>query len=311
MTGAAGFVGAALVRRLLDDGLRVTAWVRPGSDTWRLDGLDVAVEAVDLTDHAAVAGLAARTRPDWVFHLAAHGAYSWQRDEDRIRAVNFTGTAALADACVAAGVEVLVNAGSSSEYGFKDHPPREDELCEPNSAYAAAKAEASAYLQTLGRSSHLRATTLRLYSVYGPWEEPKRLVPTLVVRGLRGELPPLVGPETARDFVYVDDVCEAFVRAAGASDPEPAIYNVGSGRQTTIAEIVETARAVLGIDAEPDWGSMEGRSWDTDVWVSDPTRIRTALGWEATTALARGLELTADWLQTQPALLERYQQEIG
>lgn len=291
--------------------MRVVAWARPGSDLWRLDGLDIEMEQVDLTDASAVAQSVARSQPDWVFHLAAHGAYSWQRDEARIRAVNVGGVTALAEACVETGVGVLVNAGTSSEYGFKDHAPSEDEPCEPNSAYAAAKAEATAHLQAVGAASNLRVTTLRLYSVYGPWEEPRRLVPTLIVRGLDGELPPLVGPETARDFVYVDDVCEAFVRAAAAGSDVPAVYNVGSGRQTTIAEVVETARAVVGIDAEPVWGTMEGRSWDTDVWVADPSRIRSSLGWKATTDLARGLDLTAAWLRSDRTLLERYREEIG
>ena len=78
---------------------------------------------------------------------------------------------------------------------------------------------------------------LRLYSAYGPWEEPDRLVPTLLGKALAGELPPLVSPRVARDFVHVDDVCEVFVTLrVRAHRP---LYNVGSGRQTTIAEIVE------------------------------------------------------------------------
>src|SRR5262249_43082629 len=144
----------------------------------------------------------------------AHGAYTWQTDRERILGVNFFGLRNLLEACRETGVEVLVNAGSSSEYGAKDHAPTEDEAPEPNSDYAVAKAAATMLAGHLGRSGPTRVVALRLYSAYGPWEEPARLVPRLVAFGLRGELPPLVSPELARDFVYVDDVTDAFVLAA-------------------------------------------------------------------------------------------------
>lgn len=285
VTGAGGFVGANLVRRLLADGRRVVGLVRPGSDTWRLEGLDVEVVEADVRESVPGGfGL--------VFHLATHGAYSWQDDEAAIRETNILGTRN----ALSAGERVVV-AGSSSEYGLKGHAPGEEEPLGPNSAYAAAKAAATAHALERG------AVALRLYSVYGPWEEPNRLVPTLLAHGLRGELPPLVSPTIARDFVHVDDVCEAFVRAEGA---EPGrVYNVGSGRQTTVAEIVEAVRALLGLEAEPQWGSMPDRGWDTETWVSNPQRIRDELGWEARIGLEDGLRQTLDWLRSE-APKERY-----
>jgi dolichol-phosphate mannosyltransferase len=148
--------------------------------------------------------------------------------------------------------------------------------------------------------------TLRLYSVYGPYEEPGRLVPTLVARGLSGQLPPLVDPRTARDFVYVDDVSDAFVRAAEAEVEPGAVFNIGSGSQTTLAELVDAARRVLAVDAEPDWGTYAARAWDTDSWVSDPRRAGRELGWRAETSIDVGLGLTANWMRSSPACAERY-----
>lgn len=131
---------------------------------------------------------------------------------------------------------------------------------------------------------------MRLYSAYGPWEEPKRLIPTLVRAGLRGELPPLVNPDVARDFVYMEDVCEAFALAASAHLPERgAVYNVASGTQTTLRELVDLARRVFGITAQPDWGSMEERDWDTTTWVGDPSKIGSQLGWRPRVSLEEGL----------------------
>jgi dolichol-phosphate mannosyltransferase len=289
VTGAGGFVGANLVRRLLLDGRQVTALVRPGSDCWRLDGLDLEVVAADLREPASIPkGF------DLVFHLAAHGAYSWQDDEARVRETNVVGTEHVLEA---AGDGRVVMAGSSSEYGLKDHPPSEDEPLEPNSPYAETKAEATA------RALDQGAVVMRLYSAYGPWEEPDRFVPTLLARGLAGRLPPLVSPRVARDFVHVDDVCAAFVLGAAAAPGR--VYNVGSGRQTTVAEVVELAHRLLDLDVEPDWGSMPDRAWDTETWVSNPARIRTELGWEARIGLEEGLRRTLDWLRDE-APRERY-----
>src|SRR5205807_1806487 len=182
ITGAGGFIGAALARRLLGEGVALTLAVRPGGDPWRVEGLreEAEVVALDLRDESAVAALVRDRRPDWVFHLAAHGAYSWQSDARRIAETNLLGTIALADACAAVDVEALVHAGSSSEYGPKDHPPAESEALAPDSAYAVATAAATHYCAHVARSRDLAAVTLRLYSAYGPWEEPRRLVPTLL-----------------------------------------------------------------------------------------------------------------------------------
>jgi UDP-glucose 4-epimerase len=188
-----------------------------------------------------------------------------------------------------------VHAGTSSEYGETDHAPIEDERLEPNSHYAVTKAAAT-YLCALAAGSGLTVATLRLYSAYGPWEEPGRLMPTVVMRGLAGELPPLVDPRTPRDLVFVDDVCDAFVRAAMAAFPAAhRIYNVGSGRQATIGEIVALVCERLAIEAEPEWGSYAPRDWDTAVWVAQPRRAADELGWSATTSLRDGIDRTVDW----------------
>ena len=308
MTGGGGFVGANLVRRLLRDGHAVVAVVRPGSDRWRLAGLAAEVREVELAETAEVERVVEEIRPEWVFHLAAHGAYSSQRDRRRMFRTNVDGVVNLVDACEAVGIEAFVSTGSSSEYGFKNDPPSESTWLEPNSDYAVTKAAATLFCRHAARSRGLPITTLRLYSVYGPYEEPTRFVPTLIAHALRAELPPLVSPDTARDFVHVDDVVEAYLLAArAATRAEGAVYNVGSGVQTTIREAVETARRVLGVTAEARWGTMPGRSWDTTAWVADSRLIRQSLAWRPRLDFGAGLRATADWLEAAPsALRARY-----
>ncbi len=302
LTGATGFIGANLARRLLADGHEVWLFVRPGCSSWRIDNIrdDVRVCEVDLQNEAGVGASVRQVRPEWVFNLAAHGAYPWQSDLRSMLMTNLFGTVNLLEAAVSTGIEAFIQTGTSSEYGAKDHSAPETEWLEPNSHYAVTKASATLFCRYTGQSTGLGVRTLRLYSVYGPWEEPTRLMPTLVIRGLRGELPKLVSPETARDFVYVDDVVDACITAAAAGGQEPGVvYNVGTGHQTSLREMVELVRAEMGITVEPVWDSMAPRTWDTDVWVADCGRIRTELGWQPRFGLAEGFRLLYRWLCDQ------------
>ncbi len=309
VTGAEGFLGANLVRHLSAAGHEVIALSRPGGNSWRLEEIqrEVRILELDLRETAAIGEAVTAIEPQWVFHLAAHGAYSWQTDVEAMIEVNVSATAALLAAARAAAVEAFVNVGSSSEYGLKGHPPREDEWLEPNSYYAVTKA-AGSHLTALAAGDGLPAVTLRLYSIYGPWEDPGRLIPALVREATRGRLPSLVAPDTARDFVYVGDCCEALLRAAqrGAPGGSGATLNVGSGRQTRLDELVELARRALGVTALPEWSTMEGRGWDTNVWVSDPSAAFERIGWRASTGIGEGLARTAEWLRERPWLWKRY-----
>lgn len=308
VTGGGGFVGAALTRRLVAEGHEVTAWTAPGSDRWRLADLAdaPALVEVDLRDADGVSAALAQARPEWVFHLGAHGGYSWQTDRRRIFATNLEGTINVLEAAGRVGAEAVLCAGSSSEYGAKDHAPAESELPEPNSDYAVAKAAATLYASFLGRERGLPVATLRLYSVYGPFEEPARLIPALIVAGRRGELPPLAPASTARDFVYVDDVVDAFLLAARCGVEPGEVLNVGSGAETTLAQAVDALRTLFRIDAEPVFGSLAARDWDTPRWVADPARIGARLGWMATVPFAEGIARTAAWLEGRPDLWSRY-----
>jgi dolichol-phosphate mannosyltransferase len=170
------------------------------------------------------------------------------------------------------------------------------------------KLAATLFCRYTAQSRAVHLPTLRLYSVYGPYEEPARLIPRLIAHGLKGELPPLVNRSVARDYVYVDDVTDAYLLAATArGDVEPgAIYNVGTGVQTSLEEAVETARRVLSIRSEPRWASMPEREWDTNIWVADNRKIKDALGWQPQYSFEQGFRLTVEWLRASPALSSFY-----
>jgi len=300
VTGASGFVGANLVRRLLKDGHEAHLLLRPSHQSWRLEEIagDVHLHEADLQDSDGVRRVVLTAQPDWVFHLAAYGAYPDQTSLPHMVATNLLGCATLVDACAETGVESFVYAGSSSEYGFKDHAAVEHEVLEPNSHYAITKAAATHYCQCVALERNLNAVTVRLYSIYGPFEEPSRLIPTLILHGLRGMLPPLASPATGRDFVYVDDAVDAMLQVAAApSIQRGAIYNICTGVQSTLADVVAVGRKLMKISAEPVWSTMPDRSWDTDRWVGSPHRIEKEIGWRAQTMLEEGLKKTIRWFK--------------
>jgi len=310
VTGGTGFVGANLVRRLIRDGHQPALLVRRGSASWRTDAIrdQITWHEVNLGDLAAVVAELERIRPTWVFHLAAHGAYSWETDVAQMIQTNVVGTANLLEAAIRVGAEAFVHAGSSSEYGRQDHAPSETEPVVPDTPYGITKAAATALCGAAAQGRETRVRTLRLYSVYGAFEDPRRLLPSLIVHGGRGYFPPLVGPGTARDFVYVDDAVEAFVLAAQDKVSEPgAIYNIGTGVQTTVGDAVDTARRVMAIEGKPVWGSMAARAWDTDTWVADPRKSNLVLGWSPRHSFEDGLTRMVSWLHGDPVMRQRYE----
>ncbi len=299
MTGAAGFVGANLVRRLVTLGVPVHVLVPAGADLWRLTDLlsRVAVHDVDLADRSAVDRAVAVARARTIFHFAAHGAYSHQTDVTRIFRSNVEGTINLVEASTTVGFDAFIHSGTSSEYGIKSVPMREDMLLEPNSAYAVTKAAATLYGRHLAVSRDLPIVTLRLFSVYGAWEEPGRFMPTLLAHLLEGRLPPLVSPETARDFIHVDDVIDACLLAAERSPRGGAILNVGTGVQRTVRDAVNAAMAIANVHVAPVWASMAARSWDATTWVADPSEAEKVLGFRARHDLATGLANMFTWMR--------------
>ena len=308
ITGCTGFVGANLAKRLVNDGHNVHLFVRQEYKDWRIKNIlpYVQIHRINLLDLELLRNIVAGIRPDWVFHLAAYGAYSWQGDLSLAVQTNFLGTVNLVEACRSAGFEVFINTGSSSEYGFKDHAPVETEGVDPNSYYAVTKASATLFCRYTAKRYNLYIPTLRLYSVYGPYEEPNRLIPTIILHGLKDLLPPLVDPEIGRDYVYMRDVEQAYLLLASQSvEMSGEIYNLGTGIQTSLREVVNVARRVFNLSVEPQWGTMPKREWDTTIWKANNANLLGA-GWQPEFTFEQGFRLTVDWFQNHPELLKHY-----
>ncbi|ARP84078.1 epimerase [Bordetella genomosp. 8] len=298
VTGASGFIGANLFKRIAARRNDVYAAVRRDRN-WRLaDVKEDQIVAVDLNDYASVQNLVNTVRPQTVLDCAAYGAYSFEEDQTLIYQTNFLSAVNFIEALAKSGVAAFVHAGSSSEYGTNCTAPAEDGVCEPNSPYAVSKVAIAQYMQYMGRYRSFPCVNLRLYSVYGPLEDTSRLLPNIVRQGLQGKYPALVNPDTSRDFVYIDDVCAAFIMAAVRM--HPGLYgeniNIGAGKKFTIADLAALAKQVFAIPGEPVFSTMQARKWDLADWYSDPSKAWEQLGWKATTGMEEGLRATAAWI---------------
>ena len=300
LTGAGGFIGAVLCRRLLADGHDVHLVLKASSSPWRLSDVleQVRVHRVDLRDEAEVARAVLEVKPEVVYHLATHGAYPTQVDADGIIQVNILGTWNLLKALSKVELEVFVNTGSSSEYGFKEFAMRETDVLEPNSYYAVAKCAQTLLCQHVAKTDKRPIATFRIFSAYGPYEEPSRLVPTLIRNCLEGKDLSLVAPETARDFVYVDDVVDAYLRLDMLAKLRGEIVNIGTGVQSTIRQVVGHVLEHTGAQVACHWGGMAARIWDASTWVADCTRSGRLLGWRPATSLSDGIARTVAWTRS-------------
>jgi dolichol-phosphate mannosyltransferase len=130
-------------------------------------------------------------------------------------------------------------------------------------------------------------------------EDSSRLIPNLIRSGLAGEYPELVDPRVSRDFVYVDDVTDAFVTIAGDVDDRNfgESFNIGTGAKTTIGDLAVIARDLFGLEQEPRY-TMPNREWDLSDWYSDPSKVSERFGWQARTQVREGLSLTIEWYRT-------------
>ncbi|MBI4776146.1 MAG: NAD-dependent epimerase/dehydratase family protein [Deltaproteobacteria bacterium] len=298
--GASGFVGANLfhsLRRIRED---VFASSRnPGTSRRLRYARDEDLVCVDVTDSGSVDQALRRIRPETLFHLSAYGAYSWQADARSIHETNYIGLFNVLQTLRDIGCTAMVHAGSSSEYGLNCMRPDESSELIPNSDYAVSKVSCSFLIKYYGQVLELPCVHLRLYSVYGPWEERNRLVPTLVSSALKGQWPPLAERNISRDFVYVDDCTRAFTKAAVTickTDPGLSV-NIASGIKTTLEEVAETAKEVFALPSEPQFDSMPVRKWDLPDWYGNPRLALEKMGWQSKIGFREGLHLCARWEQ--------------
>jgi nucleoside-diphosphate-sugar epimerase len=306
ITGATGFVGSNLVRRYLGQGADVSINVRRSSDTWRIADIlkDVNIVPVDITDYEKLKSSLKEIRPGFIFHTATYGGSAHQNISEKIVASNITGTINLLRSCRGLPVDLLVNTGSSSEYGIKNLPMKESSLLEPVTEYGVSKAAATLYCQTFAVSEKIPVITLRLFSPFGPYEQKSRLIPSVILAALRKINPKISSRHFVRDFIFMNDVLDAYDAALNLKNPTGKIFNIGSGTQNSVGEVVDMIIRLLGKEVSYDVGIPQVWKNEPVIWQADIEKAKSELGWEPKYSLEQGLLATINWFKGHKGLYE-------
>lgn len=294
VTGGAGFIGSHLVDALLERGHGVH--VVDDHSTGRRENLAAGAELheLDIRDERT-ASVVTEVRPEVIFHLAAQSDVGTSvarpvHDAD----VNVVGTVRVLEAARAVGARVVFTSTGGAIYGECVRPAREDDERRPASPYAASKLSGEEYLATWNRLHGTSHVVCRLANVYGARQQPKLeggVVAIFLDRLRDGREVEIFGDgEQTRDFVFVGDVVEALLAAASA--PAAGLFNVGTGIETSILELLRLCG--LAADREQQPRLSPARPGDLLRSVLDPGRARSELGWQATTSLPDGLARTWD-----------------
>ena len=307
VTGAAGFIGANLVRGLLKENkYEIHILTRKSSNLWRLKDIysKIIDHKVDILDRKRLFEIIKEINPKKVCHLAIYGGYPFQRDDKKIIDTNFTGTVNLLDALNGIEYDCFINTGSSSEYGEKKEPMKESDVCEPNTVYGVAKTASTMYCNYIANSENRNIGTLRLFSIYGDYEEKGRLVTTLFTDLINQKNVKLGNPDAVRDFVYVEDVVNAYkIILKNPHKLKGKIYNICSNKQTSVKEMAEKIKKELSSVGELEYASITGRSFDSTTWLGDNTLFNLEYNWIPMT-VDKGIKKSAEWFKKNIELYE-------
>ena len=297
ITGATGFIGANLVRHFVSKKIKVNIILRKNSNKWRIKDIIDKTNSfnVDLKDEKKLQQIIKVIKPKTIFHLAAHGAYSYQNDFKSIKDTILDGTINLINACKKYNFNIFINTGSSSEYGFKKKKMSEKNILVPNSYYSVFKSSSTLYCQFESLKSDLPIITIRPFHVYGPYEEPTRLIPTLIRELIQNKKSKLVSPKISRDLIYIDDVINFYIMIAKKNNLRGEIFNLGFGKKVTIKEIYNYIKKITNSKVSSKWNSLSNRSWDQTHWYSDMSHTKKKLDWSPKVNYKIGLYKTLTW----------------
>ena len=312
VTGAAGFIGSRLVQRLVESGAQVSVFIRYtsrpefGNLTFLSPEVFHQIEIIrgDLEDHAAVDK--AINDVDFVFHMGALISipYSYVHPVETIR-TNVLGTLNVLEACRQRKVK-LIHTSTSEVYGSALRIPiDEGHPLQAQSPYSASKIGADKLVESYYRSFDVQSVTVRPFNTYGPGQSNRAVIPTIITQALTSRQIYLGNLAARRDFTYLDDTVEGFIKAASVSKWDGQVYNLGTGYDVTIADVAQKIFDHLQIQPEIiiDQERMRPEKSEVLHLVSDNTKARQELGWEPRVKLGEGLATTIEWVKDH---LDRY-----
>ncbi|WKZ36503.1 MAG: NAD-dependent epimerase/dehydratase family protein [Anaerolineales bacterium] len=304
ITGGAGFIGSALAHRLIAEGHQVS--VVDNLSTGKQANIPQEAEFVeyDLAKADCLNHLPAG-KFDAVCHLAAQssGPASIEMPYYDLQ-VNAASTLLLSRWCLKNNTSRFLYASSMTVYGNKHASPvSEDAVCEPIAYYGVSKL-ASEHLLRLASLEGLQATSFRMFSVYGPGQNlgnmKQGMASIFMAYLLRGEEVPVTGPlERFRDFIYIDDVIDAWINALNMKQTPSPIYNLGTGKATTVRELLKTLMDAMRLDKNHPIKELPGSAFDQFGLTANISLAEKELNWKPKMGLSDGLRKMAAWAKKE------------
>ncbi len=302
VTGASGFVGSHLINRLIQLPATVHCIRRSDSSNSRLNQKsdNLFFHDVDITNFKQVKSLLLKINPQAIFHLANQGVYGGFENDPAITfEVNLTGTINMLQASKNISYSLFVNTGSSAEYGSKTQKMKESDSCFPHGAYATAKLAGTLYAESFARLHNKPVVTLRLFSPYGPDDDPRRLIPFVVKKALQNELIKIGSKKPVRDFIFIDDVIDAYIHCLLYKNTVAGeILNIGSGMQYSVGDVVDTVLTLTKSKSKVSFDRTIKRN-ESQVWQADISKAKNLLSWQPKISFASGLKKTISWYQDE------------
>ena len=298
LTGATGFIGSHLTRLLVDRGEEVSVIVKPSSSRWRIADVEKRVHVIesDIGDRARVTAAIRDNSPDVCIHLAWHG-WSGPSLTAEENLSSLAASAELLRTLADVGCRRFVGVGTCFEYKNTGDVLSENVLADPADLYGVCKYSVSAIAEALSRITTMEAAWARVFLVYGPYDDRRRLVPSLALSLIRGEVARTTLGEQLRDVLHVSDAASAIWAVAQSRQTGP--INVASGVPVSVAEIAREIGAIVGRPELLELGALPYRASEPLMLVADTRLLNQQVGWSPRHTLKTGLTDTIDWWRAQ------------
>jgi len=300
LTGATGFVGSHLLKRLIREGCEVHISVRESSSLWRIEDVidNCNCHVIDLTDFDGVKNLVKKINPDIIFHLAAYGVDYQQQNIYQAVNININVSVNLFDVFLKNNGFRFIHTGTSSEYGHKNTPISEHHLPNPVGIYGITKLASVQLLSFMSKQAQNgNLIILRPFGVFGELEGSHKFFPKVIDKLSRGLPVQMTGGEQIRDYIYVDDLIDAYIKATVVPLKDVVeIINIGSGKGVPLKEIALTIAKQLGADESLlQFGALPYRPDEIMYSVANIEKAKNLLGWKPKTSLEKGIENMIRW----------------
>lgn len=300
LTGASGFIGSHLLKRLTKEGCEAHISVRNNSSLWRIEDVvdNCTCHTIDLTDSDDVKSTIKKIKPNIIFHLAAYGVDYRQQNIYQAIDININASINLFEAFLENKGFRFVHTGTSLEYGYKNKPISEHDLPNPEGIYGITKNTSVQLLSFMSRQAqHGNLVILRPFGIFGELEGSYKFFPQVIDKLSRGLTVQMTGGEQVRDYIYVDDLIDAYIMASVVPlQNRVESMNIGSGKGITLKEIALSIAKQIGANENLlQFGVLPYRSDEIMYSVANIEKAKDVLGWKPKTSLEKGIENMIRW----------------